>query len=134
MTLGRGRSRFWRFAGVLVRQRINRHVRKFGFDSFRHVIDKSDHGAGVRLLRRIQRAAIGAFARRSVVVLRDADDVGVGRFAQPFLDLLHDEIAQFGIGQAKLRIVVNAFPIDQTEPFRMCRKIFSDGGTSAYDV
>ena len=120
-------NRLGRVPGVLVGKRIHRHVGKLRLDLLGDVIDKRQHAPRRATLGLVNRPALRTLARPVAVVLGHRDDLRVGRLAQPLLHPLHHKVAQLGVGQAKLCIVVRPLALDEAVPFGMRGEILLRG-------
>ena len=108
----------------MVSEGIHCDLWEFRLNLFGDVVRERKHGAAVAAFGIVERLAIGTFAGSGPIILRDRDDLAVGTFAQPFFGPLHDEVAELGIGEAKLGVIVGPFAFDHAVPTRMVGEIF----------
>ena len=92
----------------MVSEGIHCDLWEFRLNLFGDVVRERKHGAAVAAFGIVERLAIGTFAGSGPIILGDRNDVAVGTFAQPFSGPLHDEVAELGIGEAKLGAIVRS--------------------------
>ena len=122
--IGERMKGFGRLTRELVGEGVYGDLGEFWSDFFGDIVDEGKHGSGVAAFGIVERFAIGTFTPASPVVLGDGNDLGVGRFAQPFADALDGKVAQLWIREAKLGAFVRAFAFDKAVPFGMFGEMF----------